>query len=190
MATQLPNMKMSVDRVDELWDSLHALARREILVGFPEETTSRDDAGTPGGEPTNAALGYIHDNGSPEVNIPARPFMLPGMDSVKDTAANRLRSIALKVLRFGPKDMVEQGWHSVGLTVQAGIRKYINQGISPPLSEYTLRERARRGRKGAKQELANRAAGLAPSTQLAKPLIDTGQLRNALNYVIRNRKRR
>lgn len=186
MAQRLPNMQIPVDRVDELWDSLHALAKREILVGFPEETASREDSK----EPTNAALGYIHDNGAPEQNIPARPFMVPGMDSVKDTAANRLLTVAKSVLRFGSRTSVEQGWHSVGLLVQAGIRRYINQGIAPPLSEYTLQERARRGRKGAKQELANRAAGLAPSTQLAKPLIDTGQLRNAITYVIRNRRRR
>jgi hypothetical protein len=53
------------------------------------------------------------------------------------------------------------------------------------LSEVTLRRRAAKGRKGAKKELMRRAQGLAPSTAFAKPLIDSAQMRNALNYVIR-----
>jgi hypothetical protein len=86
--------------------------------------------------------------------------------------------------------IVDKGLHKVGLRVATSIKKKINEGVPPPLSEYTLRERARRGRKGAKQELANRASGMAPSTQLAKPLIDTGELRNSITYVIRSRKDR
>ena len=189
MAEKLPNMQVSVDKVEEMWNSLHALARSEVLVGFPEDTTGRDNSESANKDITNAALGYIHDNGMPEQNIPARPFMVPGIMSVKDQVTGRLLLVAKRVLRFQSAVVIEQGWHSVGLTVATALKKYINQGIAPALAESTLRERAARGRKGAKQELANRAAGLPASTQLAKPLIDTGQLRNAINYVIRPRRK-
>jgi len=75
-----------------------------------------------------------------------------------------------------------------GLAAQSSVRALISSGIGPALSEATLRNRARRGRKGAKEELASRAAGQQPSTELAKPLIDTAQYRNSITYVLRKRK--
>lgn len=185
-------MKTTVDNLGRLKRDLALLASVEVLVGFPEDTTQRTDA-EEDREITNAAIAYIQDNGAPEQNIPARPFMRPGMDDAKPKVINKFIQLA-RALVSGkypdPKNLVEVGFQQVGLLAQAALRKKINEGIPPPLSEYTLRQRAARGRKGAKEELANRAKGLAPSTQLAKPLIDTAQLRNAVNYVIRNRKKR
>lgn len=169
--------------------SLQQLTALELLVGFPQDTTQRneDSVGTQG--MTNAALGYIHDHGAPEANIPARPFMAPGVEAVKEQAAEVLEGI-IDDVRAGVPDAVNRGYHQLGLTVQASIRGVINDGIDPPLAEATLRARAARGRVGAQQELENRAAGLPAGTALAKPLIDTGQLRNAVNYVIRPRDKR
>lgn len=171
-------------------ETLHLLASREVLVGFPSDTTERK--AEVGDEPTNAALGYIHDNGMPEQNIPARPFMEPGMKRAIGKVEELAQRTARAALSGAPNSatMVEQGLHSMGLVAQAAIRGVINEGIAPPLANATLRARAAKGRKGAKQELANRAAGKPPGMSLAKPLVDTGQLRNAVNYVIRDRKKR
>ena len=61
-----------------LLKELDALAQKRVLVGVPEDADSRGEEGykTPIG---NAALAYIHDNGSPRQGIPARPFMQPGI---------------------------------------------------------------------------------------------------------------
>lgn len=187
-----PRIKVTADSVEELRDMLRQLVEKEVLVGFPEDTTARDPSLQTQSAPdiTNAALGYIHDNGQPEQNIPARPFMYPGMANAKEAATRHLAWTARQVLNRTGVDAIDQGFNRVGLSVQAAVRRKINEGVPPPLSEWTLRDRARRGRKGAKQELANRAAGLPASTDLAKPLVDTGQLRNAVNYVIRKRKQR
>jgi len=176
---------------DDLVKSLEALSSMEVLVGFPEETTERDSDEGPA-EITNAALGYIHDNGAPEVNIPARSFMKPGIDNAGPKLATIAKQMGKAALQAGPSApvAVEQGYHSMGLVAQASIRAVINSGIDPPLADSTLRARAARGRKGAKQELENRDKGMPASTALAKPLVDTAQLRNAVNYVIRNRKKR
>lgn len=56
-----------------------------------------------------------------------------------------------------------------------------------PLADSTVEARARRGRKGATLELARRAAGESPGTDLAKPLIDTGQYRRAITHVVRDK---
>ena len=69
----------------------------------------------------------------------------------------------------------------------AGIKNYIADGVAPPLANATLRKRARKGRKGAQAELDRRAQGEEPGMDLAKPLEDTGQMRNAVTFAIRNR---
>jgi hypothetical protein len=186
---------LTVKKPGKDWDQILADLRMmvgiEVLVGFPDDTADRKEPGDP---MTNAALGYIHDHGAPEAHIPARPFMIPGMNNAKPQAEKELVKLAEAVSKGkkGPKgrNIVEVGFTRLGLVVQRALRAKINEGIPPPLAERTLAERAARGRKGAKQELENRAKGMTPSTALAKPLIDTGQLRNAINYVIRSRRKR
>ena len=181
----------STDNLDQLLKVLAGLTELEVLVGFPEETDERKPDEENPNPPSNAVIAYIQDNGSPEANIPARPFMIPAMQDARPQLTESLYKGALDVLAH-PKEAqrVVKLFIRTGLIAQNALRKKINEGIPPPLSEATLLRRARRGRKGAKKELANREAGLAASTQLAKPLIDTGQLRNAATYVLRKRSQR
>jgi hypothetical protein len=162
----------------------HLLAQVEVLVGFPEETTGRNE-----GSLTNATLGYIHDNGAPESNIPQRKFMEPGIESAKPAIIAALQNGVRDALSGG-KDAAEKAMHSAGLAAVSGIKNFIDDGVAPALAESTLRARARRGNKGAIVELGNRKDGKDSSLADAKPLVDTGQLRNAVNYAIRPRARR
>lgn len=182
-------LRVKADRVGELHDMLADLVKEEVLVGVPDTTTDDRDDGTP---ITNAALAYIHDRGAPEANIPARPFMIPGMTDAEGPVADSLAQTARDVFAGRDKTQVNKGLHKAGMIASTSIKRKLNEGIPPPLAEATLRDRLRRakGRKGEKTELARRAAGEAPSTQFAKPLVDTGALRNSINYVIRPRKAR
>lgn len=187
-------VKVTKGNLKGILAAVNALASSEILVGFPEDTTQRD--ADPSDPPekrgiTNAALGYIHDHGSPEMNIPARPFMVPGITAAEKGIEKHL-SGALKAAMRGNVTAAEGQMQAAGLVAKLSIQKKINEGIPPPLSERTLKDRARRGRKGAQMELDRRAKGLDPliGMALAKPLIDTGQMRNAVNYVIRSRRKR
>jgi len=183
----------SKDFLEDLLKTLEGLTEIEVLVGFPEETDERkpdpDDPKKP--QPVNAVIAYIQDNGAPEKNIPPRPFMIPAMQNCRARVTKALFVGALRALNK-PKDksLVVKTFMAAGLVAQNALRAKINEGIPPPLAESTLQQRARRGRKGAKKELANRAAGLGASTALAKPLIDTGQLRNAATFVLRKRSQR
>lgn len=180
----------------EIAEALKQLSEKEVLVGFPESEEERlptEEGGDP--EPSNAVLGYIHDNGAPEVNIPARPFMQPGIEEVKDKITDKLAQTLRAVLRGDGIQRVDQGLTQVGFIAMNSIKRTINAGVPPPLSDATLRQRMRGGRKngggarkGAAQELDRRWDGQAPSVEFAKPLVDTGQMRNAVNYVIRQRK--
>lgn len=192
-------LKVTSDGLADLRLAIRELAKYEVLVGFPDETADRrDDTGEMKGakailgaksEISNAALGYIHDNGAPEANIPARPFMIPGIKSAEAAITAALLGAAKAVLR-DPRTDVLARLQRVGITASLGIKRKLNEGVPPPLSERTLRERARKGREGAMWELAWRDAGAPPGLELAKPLIDTGQLRNAVTYVVRKKKAR
>ena len=182
------SMKVSVE-VDEVEAFLKALKRlqaKEVLAGFPQETTEREDEDGKPAEITNAALGYIHNTGMPELNIPPRPFMVEGIEDARDAITKGMNAAGIAALD-GNSRAVDMALHSVGIAAKLGIQKKINDGPFEALAESTLKARARRGRKGAQEELDRRDAGEQPGTESARPLVDTGQLRNAVNYVIREK---
>lgn len=180
-------LRVKFDGMPALKAALDILARDEVLVGFPEDTTDRPPDPTAGPDPiTNATLGYIHDNGAPEANIPARPFMIPGIENANAKNTEILAKTAQYVLA-GQPNKVAEGYQRVGLGTVDSIQKVIIAGIPPALADYTVRKRAAKGRKGAQAELNRRAAGYGPSLMLAKPLVDTGEMLKSINYVVRNR---
>lgn len=167
------------------------LTALEVLVGFPEDTTARKDNPAASQAITNAQLGYVHDNGAPERNLPARPFMRPGIARAEDKIVAVLVQAANAITTPGrAPGIAEKAMHRVGAIARDSIKNTIADGIAPPLANSTLREKARRGVPGAQQELDNRAQGMPPGIDLVKPLQDTGQLRNAVSYAIRPRNKR
>lgn len=198
MSRPLTGARLTVRRgtsVADIRAGLAVLADAEVLVGFPEGTAG--DGRDPK-EPTNPQLAYIHDNGAPEANIPARAFMVPAIEGVKDKAEAKLaETMRAVVLKGGGAEAADAGLAQTGILAAVAIQMQIATGPPPPLSKRTLEARAKGGRKdgggarkGAIQELANRAAGMPASTELAKPLNDTGALRAAATYAVRSRRNR
>lgn len=182
-------LRVTIDTLPDLQAALAILVRDEVLVGVPEETTERtEEDGTPS-PITSAALAYIHDNGAPEVNIPPRPFMIPGIERAQGAVTDLLAKQAQYVLT-GNTNKVQEGFERVGLTVVNSIQHVINEGVPPPLADATVRRREAKGRKVAAAEMARRDAGLGASLTLAKPLIDTAEMLKSITYVVRNRNKR
>lgn len=191
MATRPPNLVVRGKGLEEISRSLRLLATVEVLVGVPAEETDREDEDS--GNMTNAALLYIHENGMPEQNIPSRPSLGPAIAENTDTIADDLGRIAKRVLHGNP-GAVEAGYHILGTNMASAVRNKINDGIAPGLAPSTLRKRARKGRKGAAAELERRKQpGTSRDDQagldLAKPLVDTAEMRNAITYAIRQKER-
>ena len=178
----------AINNFPKLIASLQQMTSKAVFVGVPSETTNiRDDL--PTGEPiNNATLAYIQQNGSPAKNIPDRPFMTIGMDNAKEDCNDQLKKAASEQLGKKENSSVIRGLKLAGQIAENKIKEAINSNIQPALSEATLKARARRGRKGAIQELANRAAGMEPGSDLARTLVDTGAMRNSIKYVIRDNK--
>ena len=162
-----------IDNMPKLMGALNHLMENEALVGVPSETTERKPDANGNIEETpinNAALAYIHDNGSPARNIPARPFMKPGIAAAKSALIKHFKIMAKRAIN-GSKNSGDLALYGAGIIAQRSIRAVLNSGIEPELSERTIKARIKRGRKGT------------------KPLVDTGQLRNSINFVIRKNNR-
>ncbi|SFN48494.1 hypothetical protein SAMN05216516_108131 [Izhakiella capsodis] len=174
-------VSIRVDRAKSVLDALKTIGNRDVLVGIPAETSARNDASI-----GNAAIGYINENGSPARNIPARPHLQPGVKSVQDKTLPMLKQAALLTL---DKNMsgAERMLNQAGATAADGVKRFITASDFVPLAESTLAARARRGGKGALAELESRAAGNAPDNSNARPLIDTGQYRRAITYIVRDK---
>lgn len=179
----MSGVKVSRDNVAKLMKSLHALTKSDVLVGVPTTRADRKEKGDP---VSNAEIAYWMEFGAPAANIPARPALIPGVKDAQPTIVAQLKAAAVAGLK-GEAAEVLRSMNMAGLAAQNAVRNRIRAGIAPALSERTLQARARRGRKGAKQELANRADGQQPSLDLAKPLIDTGALLKSYTYVIRKK---
>jgi len=161
-----------------------AMTSKRVMVGIPEEGAERDD----GGDASNALIGYVLETGDPSRNLPARPFLVPGVREIEASAMSRLRAAGLAALA-GDSASVSQALSAIGLEAQGAVRDKMDTGPFAPLADATLEARIRSkkaGDAGAAQELANRRAGMSPSTDLAQPLIDTGDLQNHITYVVRD----
>lgn len=177
------------DNTASLMKGLNALADRRVYAGVPATTAGRKEDGGP---LNNAEIMFIHENGAPEANIPARPVVHPAISGAQAQITAALGA-AGKAAVAGNPEGVDKGFHATGLIAQNAMRARISAGPFAPLSPKTIAARAaKRGtkrRKGEQQYLDLVKGGMAPAAaQTAagiKPLIDTGQLRRALTYVIR-----
>jgi hypothetical protein len=168
-----------IDNTRRLTQALDVLANTRVMVGIPAANDERED-----GEVTNAMIGYWMENGIPERNVPARPHLGPGVKDARNKVTDYLKQ-AGRLALDGRPDAVTRAYMAAGQTAVTAIKARIRAGIPPPLADSTLRRRASR-RKGARLELAARAAGQAPSNDHVTPLINTGQYLAAITFVLRN----
>jgi len=123
----------------------------EVLVGVPEGT-GRDDG------LSNAFLAYIHDNGSPINNIPARPF-------IKQTIEENAEYVSKMMLKALMSKDPEAILAELGEVMAGKIKAKIMMGVDPALQPETVKKK-----KGN-----------------ALPLFDTGQMMESINYIVRKK---
>lgn len=143
-------------------DSIKKIRGDKVLVGIPQEDNSRTDDSEIG----NATLLFINNFGSPANNIPPRPVMEIGIKAATDAIAKEFEN-AVKNMSKGPGE-VNKYYERAGIVASQSIKNVINEqiGIEPPAPS-TLKARKAKGFEGTKS------------------LIVTGQLRNAITYVVK-----
>jgi hypothetical protein len=151
-----------------LLKAVSELTKNVVLIGIPADSPARQPEPGEPAPPLNSVIGYRLETGDPEQNLPARPFLVPGVEAIKDKAVARLKKAGQDALNGDPSK-VDQALHAVGLMGQAAVQAKITDGPFVPLAPRTLAQRRARGRTGE------------------RPLIDTGQLRRSVSYVIRKK---
>lgn len=151
-------VKVTEDRTKEFNKLIESFKNDKVVVGIPESTAGRE------GPINNATILFINNFGSPGQNIPARPVMDIGIKNAQDRITDEFKKCA--------ENPTDDRWNTclerVGTIASNSIKKVITdqEGIKPPEPE-TL---AARKNKGHGSE---------------KSLLVTGQLRNAITYVVR-----
>lgn len=164
------SVTVTTDRTADLVKAIEELTQTRVLIGIPAAAPARTPE--PGGPnpPTNALIGYLNEFGSPEMNIPPRPHLVPGVEAAMPQIVPRLKKAGQLALE-GKKTDVQAQFQAVGLLAASSVRVYITDAAFVPLAPRTLAKRRARGRSGE------------------KPLQDTGQLTRAYTYVIVKQKK-
>ena len=157
-----------VEEIDRGWDKIRADLKAiasvppalDIGILGKDATSAHGEDG-----PTNAEIGTMHEFGGADDRPPERSFLRSTM------AEGNQKYFALTqrvvTLVYEGKLALSQGLGLVGARVLGDVRAKIRAGISPGLAEST--------------KLKKTVAGKTGNT----PLIDTGQLLNALSWIVR-----
>lgn len=177
----------------ELRKQLKALAKKEVLVGIPAESSTREHSS----EINNAELLYVQSHGvrsasmrkemqgnldsgmkcskahelylqshgSPMYHVPPRPVLEPAIASQKETIG-KLIGVASKNALEGKPAQCEANLNKAGMVAVSAARGWFENPANgwPPNAPYTIKK------KGSSQ-----------------PLIDTGEMRKAITYVVRDK---
>jgi hypothetical protein len=148
-----------VDNTARLRDAIKRVARKRVLVGVPE-----DDAARRSGEVTNAQLMYLHTNGSTLQRIPARPVIEPAIQASDNKAiiTGKLGNAARAVLDGQPNEARQQ-LEAAGIAGSNAAKRW----FTDPRNNWAPNSPETERQKGS-----------------SRPLINTGQLRRAITYLV------
>lgn len=170
--TKKVGVHMVKNKVPQLARSIRELTKRDVLVGIPASESDRNSD-----EITNPELGYIHENGVPELNIPARPFLVPGVREGQGMYVKYLKQ-AVNALIKANESLAEKALTAAGQAGAIAVQQKIHRGPFTPLQPSTIARRRRRSAGSTYRRVATTAAQVSP-------LIDTAQLLRSITYVVR-----
>lgn len=182
------NVAIDRDLTDDILRSLNDLSKKTVCIGVPDSTEHNDD------KITNAELMYIHtngardtemihamqhdidtgmpyseahelyvhENGSPLWNIPPRPILEPAMENGKEQMADLMKDVAIDALEG---KNVQSGLEKVGLQGQNIARGWFTN----PSNNWAANSKETVNKKGSD-----------------RPLVDSGELRKSITYVVKD----
>ena len=157
-------MSFKLKDKDRGWRALQAFAKKVAAKQATVHIGVIDDGSRDGGDLTNAELAAIHEFGAPGANIPERSFIRSTFDTNQAKYRDLLKRLGKAVLL--KRQSVVDALGILGATMAADIKKRVTSGphIPPPLAAATAR------RKGSD-----------------RPLVDTGQMINAVTWKVVSR---
>jgi len=158
------DLKVVYDGHKKFMEAMKALNTTSVRVGIPETAPQRKDDGAFDAQ-SNAAIGYIQEHGSDLANIPPRPFLVPGVKAVEKEVAEEFKKAAQEC--FKDPNAILKRFTRAGIIAMNSVKATLTAGEGfAELSDATIAARKAKGFKGT------------------KPLIETGQLRGSITFVI------
>lgn len=151
---------------------IDALAKKALYVGIAKDSSGdkREDDG-----PNNHLLGYVHEFGSPINNIPARPFLVPGVKRQQVFITSKLKD-AMRLALGGDARGCDRILEQLALSTAAGVRDYMSVANFEPLKPATIKYRNR-----SRLTQSSRQEEIDMDMSKIRPLINTGSLRNSVD---------
>lgn len=148
----------------------------EVLVGIPQEKSSR-----PKGKLTNAEIMYILTNGSPVNHLPPRPVIEPAINEEETFGriCDQLKE-GMRSALWGNIPKAQKYYEKAGMIGMRASQDYITSGSLAPNAPITINGGWMR----------NHVTGepiYIKGKHSSQPLIDTGNLRKSITYVVRKK---
>ena len=167
-----PQLKITSDFTQDFNDIVKRFKNDSVLVGIPEKDNEREEKEKiQGAEFGNAAILALNHFGSEEAHIPPRRVLPQGIRNAREEIAEQFKKAAIGALSEGQSALAIY-YERAGTLAANSCKRVINEqeGILPP-SDATIRARKYLTKTGFKGE---------------KSLLVTGQLRNAITYVVKS----
>lgn len=165
-----PFMKVTSDFTKDFNEIVSRFKKDAVLVGIPQEDNNRKNE-KPEDVIGNAAILAINHFGSEEAHIPPRPVLTIGIRKAQAQIAEQFKIAASQALTKGVSAL-NTYYERAGILAANACKQVINQqeGLKEP-ADSTLRSRKYLTASGFKGQ---------------KALLVTGQLRNAITYVVQS----
>lgn len=163
-------------------ESLAKLAKKQVYVGIPESGAGRKQ-----GEINNAALMYIHTNGSPMNNIPARPVIEPAIEQpeTKKLIVEQLKDAAEAAFE-GDESAMDESLQKAGRLGANAAKRWFTDSRNgwPKNKPSTIRNKLRKLPGTSYADAMDILDSGGDISSLDTPLIDSGELRRSITYVV------
>ncbi|SFU71067.1 hypothetical protein [Alicyclobacillus macrosporangiidus] len=189
MLKAMVKVSLRLDKTSSLAKALHTLAKTDVLVGIPQGSDRED------GPITNAQLLYIHEHGVRSQTM--REAMQPDLDrGVPYSKAYDLfiHEHGSPLWKIPPRPVLEPSIATVKPKIAEWFKKATDAALNGDDPGPYLDAAGKTARDAAFNWFTDPRNGWppnAPSTIKAKgsdrPLIDTGEMRKAITWVVRER---
>lgn len=156
-------IKEVTNGVSKQLEAIEFIKNNSVYVGVQQKDTTRE-----GDDVTNAELLFIHTNGSPVRNIPARPIIEPAIHNDRERLGNMMKKAAEYVLDGNLSEALRQ-LELVGMRGQKDARDwfYNPENHWEPNAPSVIAEKLKKG------------------SDDPRPLIDTNELHKSITYFVK-----
>lgn len=183
-----------IDKMADVKKFLEDLARKDVLVGVPEgsDNNRQSDTGI-----TNAELLYVHTHGirQKEMRDEMNPKVESGEMPYSKAYKMWLHTHGSPLWQSPPRPVIEPAIQNKKDVIAKQLQKVATTALDGQDPSVELEKAGMLGQNIARDWFTNPANGWAPNSPITarrkgseRPLIDSGEMRQAITYVVRDGK--